>query len=57
MGDICQIAYGRIQGKRNLVENVNKQPETRKIKPLILEMQRNVAHVEALRAELLAGRS
>ena len=35
---ICQIAFGRIQGKRQLMENVNKQSETRKVKPLILDI-------------------
>ena len=54
---ICEIAYGRIQGKRGLVDNVNKQPEARKPKPLVLEVTRNVPHIEALRSELLATRS
>jgi len=53
---ICQITYGRIQGKRNLVENVNKQPETRKIKPLIINVSHNAAHIESLRAELFQSR-
>jgi len=53
---ICQITYGRIQGKRNLVENVNKQPETRKIKPLILNVPHNVAYIENLRSELYQSR-
>lgn len=53
---ICQIAYGRIQGKRNLVENVNKQPETRKIKPLIMDVVRSHDHVESFRADLIAAR-
>lgn len=54
---ICQIAYGRIQGKRNLVENVNKQPENRKIKPLILDVgHQALAYVDCLRMELIAAR-
>ena len=53
---ICQITYGRIQGKRNLVDNVNKQPETRKIKPLILTVPHNRAYIENLRSELQQGR-
>lgn len=53
---ICEITYGRIQGKRNLVENVNKQPETRKIKPLILSVPFNLSHIEMMRNELIAAR-
>mmetsp|Transcript_7657 Transcript_7657/g.8830 ORF Transcript_7657/g.8830 Transcript_7657/m.8830 type:complete len:187 (-) Transcript_7657:698-1258(-) len=53
---ICEITYGRIQGKRNLVENVNKQPETRKIKPLILSVPFNLSHIEGTRNELIALR-
>lgn len=53
---ICEITYGRIQGKRNLVENVNKQPETRKIKPLILSVPFNLSHIEMMRNEYIAAR-
>jgi len=54
---ICQIAYGRLQGKRDLVNNVNKQqPDTRKIKPLILEVNQCPAAIENLRRELIAAR-
>jgi len=37
---ICQITYGSIQGKRNLVEKVNNngRHETRKVKPLIFDV-------------------
>ena len=34
---ICELTYGRIQGKKDLVENFSHSAETRKIKPLILE--------------------
>lgn len=52
---ICQITYGRIQGKRCLVDNVNKQPETRKIKPLILDdFTHNASFIENFRMELIA---
>ena len=53
---ICEITFGRIQGKRCLVENVYKQPETRKIKPLIMNVQHNLEHVETLRSELIVAR-
>ena len=35
---ICEITYGRIQGKRSLVDNFSYSAETRKIKPLILDV-------------------
>ena len=35
---ICEITYGRIQGKRSLVEHFQYSAETRKIKPLILDV-------------------
>lgn len=53
---ICQITYGRIQGKRNLVENVNKQPETRKIKPLVLDVVYTPSYIESVRLEMIAAR-
>ena len=34
---ICELTYGRIQGKAGLVENFSNSVETRKVKPLILE--------------------
>ena len=53
---ICQITYGRIQGKRNLVENVNKQPETRKIKPLVLDVVYTPSYIESVRLDMIAAR-
>ena len=47
---ICEITYGRIQGKRMLVENFSYSAETRKIKPLILDVpEPSQAEVEGLR--------
>ena len=34
---ICEITYGRIQGKQNLDENFSCSTDTRRVKPLILE--------------------
>lgn len=50
---ICEITYGRIQGKRMLVENFSYSAETRKIKPLILDApEPSQAAVESLRQSL-----
>ena len=44
---ICEITYGRIQGKRSLVDNFSYSAETRKVKPLILEVrQYDTAYIE-----------
>ena len=39
-----------------MVDNVNKQPETRKIKPLILEVTHDANYIENFRMELIAAR-
>lgn len=47
---ICEITYGRIQGKHSLVDNFSYSAETRKVKPLILEvLPYDVEDIEALR--------
>jgi hypothetical protein len=33
---ICELTYGRLQGKQSLVDNFSHSVETRKVKPLIL---------------------
>jgi len=33
---ICELTYGRIQGKTSLVDNFSHSVESRKVKPLIL---------------------
>lgn len=49
---ICELTYGRIQGKEGLVENFLNSVETRKVKPLILKdlPQENESKMSALRA-------
>ena len=54
---ICQITFGRIQGKRHLMENVNKQSEQRKVQPLLLDIAHDRCEIEAMRNSLLASRS
>lgn len=50
---ICEITYGRIQGKRSLVENFSYSAETRKVKPLILEvLPYDEEYIETLREQL-----
>ena len=50
---ICEITYGRIQGKRSLVDNFSYSAETRKIKPLILDVpEYSQAYIERLRKSL-----
>ena len=50
---ICEITYGRIQGKRSLVDNFSYSAETRKVKPLILEVpEYEQAYIENLRESL-----
>jgi hypothetical protein len=54
---ICQIAYGRIQGKAALIDNVNHQlPEKRTIKPVVLEVKVDSNEVQKFRDELIAAR-
>ena len=55
---ICQIAYGSIQGKRNLVEKVNNNSrhETRKVKPLIFDVgYYDSTNIEDYRQQLIAA--
>lgn len=33
---ICQLTFGRLQGKKDLIANFSHQAETRRIKPLVL---------------------
>jgi hypothetical protein len=53
---ICQITFGRIQGKRHLMENVNKQSESRKVSPVVLDIQHSYSQIESVRANLIAER-
>ena len=49
---ICELTYGRIQGKDGLVENFLNSVETRKVKPLIINdlVQENESKMRKLRA-------
>jgi len=49
---ICELTYGRIQGKEGLVENFLNSVETRKVKPLIINnlSLENQSKADALRA-------
>lgn len=53
---ICQIAFGRIQGKHHLMDNVSKQSETRKVKPLIFDITHAPSFIESVRLNLIQER-
>ena len=47
---ICELTYGRLQGKQALVDNFQHSVETRKVKPLILTCYAEAhSDLEALR--------
>jgi len=53
---ICQIAYGRIQGKQALSENFNKTTDMRKVKPLSFDISIDEEEVESFKKNLLQTR-
>lgn len=44
---ICEITYGRLQGKLDLVENFSHSSDTRKVKPLVYERDYHSLQKEA----------
>lgn len=53
---ICQIAYGRIQGKQALAENFNKTTDMRKVKPLMMELSFDTETISTFRQNLIQSR-
>lgn len=53
---ICQIAYGRIQGKQALSENFTKTTDMRKVKPLSFDISIDEKEVESFKKNLLQTR-